>query len=166
MIISMAWGRGPRCRCEFHNPIIVRASLIVSPITKGRLRRCRCLDGGRSEMAKRIWQERAGRRMSLLAVRIRGCDTRGNSVSQVACTLNVSRGGDPGLSELSGAESWKHCLACGITREEGRFKVVWTRKEGKTTQWQAGLRCLEAADKSGAVEMGCGLDPEDSLAVC
>lgn len=110
-------------------------------------------------MAGRVWQERDGRRTGLLPVRIRGRDTKGNEVRQVACTLNVSRGG----ARLVGLE---RRLKIGSVvwlryhQEEGRFEVVWTRREAKTHQWQAGLRCLESANRFWAAELGCGLDPE------
>jgi hypothetical protein len=111
-------------------------------------------------MADRVWQERDGRRTGLLPVRIRGCDTKGDLVSQVACTLNVSRGG----ARLVGLERRLKVGSIVWLRyhqEEGRFEVVWTRREAKTRQWEAGLQCLESGDKFWAVELGCGLDPED-----
>ncbi len=111
-------------------------------------------------MAGRVWQERDGRRTGLLPVRIRGMDTRGNEFKQVACTLNVSRGG----ARLVGLERRLKVGSLVWLRyhqEEGRFEVVWTRRENRTHQCQAGLRCLESGDRFWAAELGCGVDPED-----
>jgi hypothetical protein len=93
-------------------------------------------------------------------VRIRGCDTKGRPVSQVACTLNVSRRG----ARLVGLErrlKVGSIVQLRYHQEEGTFVVVWTRREPNTRQWQTGLRCLESADKFWTVELGCGLEPED-----
>jgi hypothetical protein len=115
---------------------------------------------GEAQVRHRIRQEREERRTSLLPVRIRGCDTKGNVVSQVACTLNVSRGGTRlvGLQRRLkvGSMVWLR-----YHQEEGRFKVVWARRDGKPGQWQAGLCCMEAADRFWAAELGCGLEPEN-----
>ncbi len=87
-------------------------------------------------MAGRVWQEWDGRRTGLWPVRIRGCDTNGNEISQVACTLNVSRGG----ARLVGLE---RRLKVGSVvwlryhQEEGRFEDVWTRSGGLPAVAQA-----------------------------
>jgi len=101
----------------------------------------------------RIQRERERRATSLLPVRIRGNDTKGNHISQVACTLNVSHGG----ARLVGLF---HRLKVGSIvwlryyQEEIRYRVVWARRDG--THWQAGLRSLESAERMWGVELGCG----------
>lgn len=45
-------------------------------------------------------------------------------------------------------------------QEEGRYQIMWARRDGKSSHWQAGLRCLEPDEGLWGVELGCGLDPE------
>jgi hypothetical protein len=45
-------------------------------------------------------------------------------------------------------------------QEEGRYQIMWARRDGKSSHWQAGLRCLEPDEGLWGVELRCGLDPE------
>jgi len=113
----------------------------------------------RFEVGHRIKQEREQRTTILLPVRIRGCDTKGNQVSQVACTLNASHGGAR-LVGLSHRLKVGSVVVLRYHQEEGRYQVVWARRDGTSSHWQAGLRRLEPDEGLWRVELGCGLDPE------
>ena len=75
----------------------------------------------------------------------------------MACTLNVSHGG----ARLVGLS---HRLKVGSIvwlryHQEGRYRVVWASRDGKSSHWHAGLRTLESGERMW--ELGCGLEPED-----
>jgi hypothetical protein len=114
--------------------------------------------GERFEVGHRIKQEREPRATSLLPVRIRGYDTKGGQISQVACTLNVSHRGAR-LVGLSHRLKVGSVVRLRYHQEEARYRVVWARRDGN--HWQAGLRSLESDERLWGVELGCGLEPED-----
>jgi hypothetical protein len=79
-------------------------------------------------MAERIHQERQLRRAGILPVHIRGCDAYGKDISQVACTLNISKHGVR-LVGLMRRLKVRSTVWLRYHQEEGRFQVVWARKE-------------------------------------
>src|SRR6266403_1492192 len=89
----------------------------------------------------------------------RGCGRKGNQVSQVACTLNVSRGGAPRRARAA-SEGGEPGVAT-YHPDEGRFEVVWNAAKSSRASGRRGLCCLESADRFWVAELGCGLDPED-----
>jgi hypothetical protein len=101
------------------------------------------------------------RRTSLLPVSIHGCDLRGKQFKQVACTLNISHDGAR-LIGLQRRLKIGSSVALSYHQEQGRFRVVWTRRDSGGRLWEAGLRCLEPEGGLWVVELGSGLDPEDS----
>jgi len=111
-------------------------------------------------MAERIHQERQLRRAGILPVHIRGCDAYGKDISQVACTLNISKHGVR-LVGLMRRLKVRSTVWLRYHQEERRFQVVWARKENGRREWQAGLRCLEPECRLWSVELACGLDPEN-----
>ena len=101
------------------------------------------------------------RRTTLLPVSIHGCDVRGQKLEQVACTLNISHDGVR-LIGLERRLKIGSSVALSYHQEQGCFRVVWTRQDSVGRLWEAGLRCLEPEGGFWIVELGSGLDPEDS----
>ena len=110
-------------------------------------------------MRNRVWKNREARRTGLLPVRIEGRDGKGENISQVACTLNISRGG----TRIVGL---KQRLKVGDTvwlrhrQETARFQVIWTRRSRGHRQWEAGLQCIETESKLWMMELCPGIEPE------
>jgi len=110
-------------------------------------------------LRNRVWKNREARRTGLLPVRIEGRDARGENISQVACTLNISLGG----TRIVGL---RQRLKVGDTvwlrhrQERARFQVIWTRRSKGRREWEAGLRCIDPESKLWTMELCPGIDPE------
>lgn len=75
-------------------------------------------------------------------VKVSGKDRQGNSFSQTASTVNVSRTG----ARLDGISCVEGKQTVEVSRgwfKKARFLVAWTGKPGTPEQMQVGVRCLE-----------------------
>lgn len=107
----------------------------------------------------RVRKPREARRTGLVPIRIYGCDVKGEKISEVACTLNISPGGTR-LVGLSRRLKIGDIVWLQHRQEKGRFQIVWTRKSRRRGQWEAGLRCLEPESRFWLMELCPGIEPE------
>jgi hypothetical protein len=104
------------------------------------------------------------RHFALLPLRISGTDGQGEEFEQLAYTLDIS---DSGV-RLAGIH---HLLKSGDTvclryhQERAQFEVMWVKQMRGANEWQAGLRCLEPANRLWTLELAFPLAPEHARKV-